>query len=643
MVTGGGVRADTLTLDAVRQEVAARWGFAELRPMQAEAIEAAVEGRDAVVVMPTGGGKSLCYQAPALVDARPHVVVSPLVALMEDQVASLRALGAPAACLHSQLDPRDSMEIEESVRAGELRLLYAAPERLLSGRTLSLLREVKPAALVIDEAHCISQWGHDFRPHYRRLAELRRALPDLAIRAFTATATPRVREDIAHQLELRDPAMLVGDFHRANLTYRVVPRTDRLGQIEAVCRRHAGRAVIAYANSRKQTEQIAEGLGRRGIEARAYHAGMGGEARRAIERDFARERVNVIVATVAFGMGIDRSDVRAVVHAGAPKSIEAYAQETGRAGRDGMAAECVLLYAPGDIVQWKRLLNDSPIGQYDEHGNELDTDAALAARAHQVALLEEMRRFASSPACRHAQLCAYFGQSLASDGESSGCGACDVCLGEVALMEGATEVAQQILSAVARCEQRFGARHIASVLRGERDERIERLGHDQLSVFGLMKGATVKRIGLLIDQLLDQELLAKTGEEYPVLALTGRSLAVLRGQETVTLTEPPAGTSTARRSSGHAEVADLTPSERALFEKLRGLRREIAESQDVPAYVVFSDATLRSMSRIRPRTVPSMRRVSGVGETKLERYGQAFFDAIEVFCETTPLSRDAPG
>jgi len=454
------------------------WGFETLRPMQGEAIEAALAGRDSLVVMPTGGGKSLCYQLPSLVSDSTDVVISPLVALMKDQVDALEAIGYPAAALHSGLSPEERSSILDRLRAGELRLLFSAPERLVNSGLLDTLARVGVKRFAIDEAHCISHWGHDFRPEYRQLALLRERFPQASLHAFTATATPRVRDDIASQLGLRDPAVLVGTFDRPNLVYRIVPRTDRVAQTLAILGRHQGEASIVYCISRRETERLAAKLAAEGLLARPYHAGLTVKERHRTQDAFAKETIDVVVATVAFGMGIDRSDVRLVLHTALPKSLEAYQQETGRAGRDGLAAECVLLYSSADVFSWEALVRKSAAE------SDLDEEEQESLVASQMHHLHAMRRYAQAARCRHAALSEYFGQSY----PAKSCDACDVCLGETAGLPDATVTAQKILSCVARVDQRFGVKHVCEVLRGAKTDAVIRNGHDRLSTYGLLDG-----------------------------------------------------------------------------------------------------------------------------------------------------------
>ncbi|HEY6364810.1 MAG TPA: RecQ family ATP-dependent DNA helicase, partial [Candidatus Binatia bacterium] len=502
------------------------WGFSELRPLQEQAIRAGLERRDSLVVMPTGSGKSLCYQVPAGLAQRTDIVVSPLISLMKDQVDGLGECGYPAAALYSGMPPDVLRKIEGQIATGRYRLVFVAPERLLTPRFLQLIERLQVRAFAIDEAHCISHWGHDFRPEYRQLAELKTRFPQASVHAYTATATERVRADIVAQLRLQNPAVLVGTFDRPNLVYRIVPRVDAQMQVLQVLRRHLGEAAIIYCISRKDTEAMAEWLQTNRLRAAFYHAGMEAEERRRTQDAFASQAIDVVAATVAFGMGIDRSDVRCVIHAAMPKSIEHYQQETGRAGRDGLEAECVLLYSAADVIRWESLIEKSAA--------EAAAPGEVSAAARE--LLEQMRRFCSDVYCRHCKLSEYFGQEYAK----SNCEACDVCLNEVEGLADATVTAQKILSCVARAGERFGAEHIVDVLLGADTERVRRWHHEQLTTYGLMKGANRKTLTNMLYQLLDGGLLERTAEERPVLRLNEASWEVLRGKRAVRLLQPKA-------------------------------------------------------------------------------------------------------
>ena len=608
----------------VLEALSKTWGYDTLRPQQAEAIHAGLTGRDSLVVLPTGGGKSLCYQLPPLITGRTDVVISPLISLMKDQVDGLRAAGYPAAAIHSNCTPEEIAEAERDLMAGKLRLIYMAPERLFSTRLPAMLAQVQVGAIAIDEAHCISHWGHDFRPEYRKLASLKERLPGAALHAFTATATPRVREDIADQLGLRDPALLVGIFDRPNLIYRVVPKVDARAQVAQVLLRHGGEAAIVYCISRKETESLASALVKRGIQAEAYHAGMAPEERRRIQDAFSEERLDVVVATVAFGMGIDRSNVRCVVHAGIPKSLEHYQQESGRAGRDGLAAECVLLYSAADAFKWRSLIERSCS----------EADDPQQAMESAVELLRHVENYARGLRCRHKSLSEYFGQSL----EGDACGACDVCMGEVEGVEDGTVTAQKLLSNVYRVARPFGITYLAEILAGGDTEQVRRWAHQELTTYGLLKGTPRSQIVNWYYQLLEQDLLAREGGDRPTLSLNQASMEVLKGDRQVQLLR--AAAKAPRRTKIDREGWEGV--DRDLFDHLRDRRREIADELDVPAYIVFGDATLRTMAAARPSTLPEMLAIKGIGERKLERFGQQFLDAIDAYAEDPILPDESP-
>jgi len=610
--------ADTAPLptdDARIADVLSRWwGFDTLRPLQADALRAALAGRDSLVVLPTGGGKSLCYQLPPLVDGATDVVISPLVALMKDQVDALEAIGYPAAAIHGALEASERARVRDRLIAGDLRLLFVAPERLVNTGLLDILARAGVRRFAVDEAHCISQWGHDFRPEYRQLALLRERFPHASIHAFTATATPRVREDIATQLGLRDPAVLVGTFDRPNLVYRVVPRTDRAGQVEAILGRHRGEASIVYCISRKETERLAARLAGAGLLAQPYHAGLDATRRHRTQEAFARETIDVVVATVAFGMGIDRSDVRLVLHTALPKSLEAYQQETGRAGRDGLAAECLLLYSSADVFSWEALVRKSAAE------SDLDADEQETLVRSQIEHLHAMRRYAQAARCRHAALSEYFGQRY----DAPTCGACDVCLGETSSLPEGTVTAQKIVSCVARVGGRFGVRHVAEVLRGARTEGVARHRHEELSTFGLLADLDQRAVENLVHQLLDQELLSRTGGDRPVVTLNDRSWELLRGVREVVLLEPRA----ARVRATRAEADDWEGVDRDLLERLRRWRRRVAEARGKPAWTIFDDKSLRSIARDRPASPAALLRCRGIGEKRLADFGAAILDIV---------------
>jgi len=643
-----------MDMDVLQRELRAAiervWGFRELRPLQGEAMAAMLGGRDSVVVMPTGGGKSLCYQAPGVVlgeqDRTATVVISPLIALMKDQVDSLKAVGVCAASLDSSASKRESDAAIADLRSGELRLLFVSPERLVGSDWLrSTLRNVGVKRFAIDEAHCISAWGHDFRPEYRQLSMLKEWFRGCSVHAFTATATERVRADIMGQLALEDAELLVGNFDRPNLTYRVLPRQDMLGQTVEVIERHKGEAGIIYCLRRKDVDELAAALNRRGLKAMAYHAGMTPGDRHAAQDAFVNEEVDLIVATVAFGMGIDRSSIRFVLHTGMPKSIEAYQQETGRAGRDGLEAECVLLFSQSDVITGLKLIEKS-VAEARSQGTEVDDAYVESSKQH----IRDMEDFLRRPVCRHQQLVNYFGQDYSPpvDGEEEsdvGCGACDVCLGDTQEVADGQVVAQKILSAIARTQERFGAGHVISILRGENLERIRQLGHDQLSVYGLLKDMGKGEVRDYVNQLIAQGAMGQeyvalsNGQQAAILKLNARSWAVMKGQAQAKLIQP-IHKSAEQEKERKKSREDWVGVDSELFEAMRALRKSIAEARGLPPYTVFSDATLRELARSRPSTMQKMRMIYGVGEKKLADFGEKFLGVITSHCAAKGLAMD---
>jgi ATP-dependent DNA helicase RecQ len=611
-------------MDQLLQVIKRHWGFSALRPLQEQAMRAALDGRDSLVVLPTGGGKSLCYQAPAVLRGGTTVVVSPLIALMKDQVDGLQACGVPAVQLDSSQSAAERFAYEQDVRDGAMRLVFVSPERLVLTDFTRLLCDLDVRTFAIDEAHCISHWGHDFRPEYRQLDRLRELFPAASIHAYTATATERVRRDIIAQLALRDPEVLVGNFDRPNLTYRVLPRQNELRQVLEVIERHPDEGGIIYCISRREVDELAAALRKRGVKAAAYHAGLSQDERRQAQDAFSDEKCDVVVATVAFGMGIDRSNIRFVLHARMPKSIEHYQQETGRAGRDGLDAECVLLYSGGDTHQWRSITEKS--------AQEAGAPPEFLAGALQH--LDHMDRYCRGAVCRHRALVEYFGQPY----EPQACGgACDLCLGDTEPVPDALVVAQKILSCVARVNQGFGIGHVSSVLRGENTENVRKRGHDRLSTYGLLKEHGKPAIRDFIYQLIGQGVLLQVGDEYPLLKLNPGSWEVMRGQRPVRLVQ------LARREKGErvkAEGVSWEGVDRDLFEALRGLRRRLAEERGWPPYRVFGDVTLRELARVRPSSLERMRFITGIGDAKLRDFGQSFFDLIDGHCGRHGLPRD---
>jgi ATP-dependent DNA helicase RecQ len=601
--------------DPLQDVLKTYWGFDDYLPLQREAMQCVFEDRDSLVVMPTGGGKSLCFQAPALCREGLAIVVSPLLALMKDQVDALTACGIPAAAVNSMLAVDEKRRIARQVEAGQLRLLYMSPERLVTPRTIEFLQNQHVAFFAIDEAHCISAWGHDFRPEYRGLRMLRDRFPGTAIHAYTATATETVRRDIADQLGLRDAAVLIGDFRRKNLQYHVARRERGFGQICAVIDRFRGQSGIIYCITRAEVEKTSAVLRELGYSALPYHAGMCDADRVRNQEAFLTEQADIIVATIAFGMGIDKSNVRYVIHAGMPKSLENYQQESGRAGRDGVEAECWLLFSGRDVMTWKRLIERMPAEA---------RDAATAA-------LNKIDDYARSVQCRHASLLEHFGQEW-NDGP---CEACDVCLGKLEVMEDALVIGQKILSCVLRLNERYGADYVSLVLIGSQDQRILSAGHEKLSTWGLLSDFRRQDVRQWIEQLVGQGYLCKEGE-FNIMRVTDAGRRLLSGHETPTLLRP----ATEVRAASTAAVDSWDGVDRGLFDALRALRRAEAAARDVPTYIIFGDATLRDMARRRPSTPTSFLEVNGVGQKKAADFGPQFLDRITTYCEQNGIAMD---
>lgn len=581
------------------------WGYESFRPLQERAMRAVESGRDSLVVMPTGGGKSLCFQVPAMAMEGLAVVVSPLISLMKDQVDALLECGIGAARVDSSQTPEENREAMRGAAEGKVRILYVSPERLVQGGFAAFLKTLRLSMIAIDEAHCISMWGHDFRPEYGQLGALRDFFPGVGLHAYTATATAQVRDDIVLQLGLRDPEILVGSFDRPNLFYRAEERGNLQEQVAAVIARHRGESGIVYCISRRAVEEMCGKLAAGGVSALPYHAGLDDATRKANQDAFIHDRADIIVATVAFGMGIDKPDVRFVIHAGMPQSLEHYQQESGRAGRDGLEAECCLFYSAADIMTW-RLIN-----------KELEPEqAAIAGRK-----LDAMYAYCAGASCRHKALLRHFEQELGADR----CGACDICAGEVAAMPDALVAAQKILSCVIRLRERFGADYVSKVLTGSKDERIVASGHDGLSTWGILSSSPQRAVRNWIEQLASQGFLRREGD-YGVLVVTEAGRQALKGQATPLLTMRKE-TSRKRRRSEIA-AAPAKGGDEGLFEALRGLRRRVADEKGVPAYLVFPDITLRDLAVRRPTTKAHFLQVSGVGQKKADAYSGLFLEFI---------------
>ncbi|HET6633247.1 MAG TPA: DNA helicase RecQ [Rhodanobacteraceae bacterium] len=595
------------------------FGYRAFRGQQRAIIDQVAGGGDALVLMPTGAGKSLCYQIPALLRPGTAIVVSPLIALMHDQVEALRQLGVAAECLNSSLEPGAQREIERALLAGALDLLYVAPERLLTDSFQALLARLPLALFAIDEAHCVSQWGHDFRPEYRQLGQLHQRFPEVPWLALTATADPPTRREIVERLALQGAAQFVSSFDRPNIRYRVVDREPGQGQLRDFLGRHRGESGIVYCLSRRKVEATAERLRADGIDALPYHAGLDPQTRHANQQRFLQGEGVVMVATIAFGMGIDKPDVRFVAHLDLPKSLEGYYQETGRAGRDGLPAEAWMTWGLGDMGTLMQFITSSTAGEERKRVERAKLDALLA--------------YAETTGCRRQRLLACFGETMEQP-----CGNCDNCL-EPPRTWDATVAAQKALSTVYRTGQRFGVGHLVKVLCGSEDARVQSLGHDQLSTYGIGTELDDRQWRGVFRQLLALGLLETDSDGYSTLRLGAASGAVLRGERALHLRKlaDRAGRRASRRAARGERAQrslEIAPHEEPLWQALRELRARLAKEQGVPAYVIFHDATLLAMLRERPRDLAALAAISGVGERKLERYGEAFVAVMAAALES---------
>ena len=611
----------------LREVLRRTFGYSGFRGQQEAVVEHTAGGGDSLVLMPTGGGKSLCYQIPALLREGVGVVVSPLIALMRDQVEALRQAGVRAACLNSSLSFREAREVEAALDAGRLDLLYVAPERLLGERTLDRLSRLRLALFAIDEAHCVSQWGHDFRPEYLQLSVLPRRFPEVPRIALTATADEPTRREIIQRLGLGEARVFVSGFDRPNIRYAVVPKASAREQLRRFLEeRHRGDAGIVYCLSRRKVEQTAEWLQDQGVDALSYHAGLEADERRRNQDRFVRREGVVMVATIAFGMGIDKSDVRFVAHLDLPKSIEAYYQETGRAGRDGLPADAWMAYGIQDVVTLRQMVEGSEAGPDRKRLDLRKLDAMLG--------------YCELTTCRRRALLAYFGESR--DGP---CGNCDNCLAPVETWD-ATEAAQKALSCVYRTEQRFGVAYVIDVLTGKDNERIRRFGHHRLSTHGVGADLDAREWRSVFRQLVVRGLLSVDYDGYGSLRLTESSRPVLRGETSLHMRREarPPRRERRRGGTGPAPPTGSASWDHGLWDALRQRRRELAQSQGVPPYVIFHDAALREMVEHRPRTLEDFARISGVGETKLQRYGNDFIDVIHRHAPPSPsVEEGGPG
>jgi len=581
------------------------FGYGEFRGQQEAIIAAALTGRDSLVLMPTGGGKSLCYQIPALVRDGVGIVVSPLIALMEDQVRALREAGVAAAFLNSTLRRAEQSDVIAALRRGKLDLVYLAPERLLQEETRELLRSLPVSIVAIDEAHCVSQWGHDFRAEYLGLNVLKELFPGVPRMALTATATPPTRAEIVARLELDDPDVFVSSFDRPNIRYLVQVKTDPRPQLAEFLRGHRGEPGIVYCLSRDKTEATAEWLVEQGIAAVPYHAGLPAEMRARNQRRFLDEDALVVVATIAFGMGIDKPDVRFVAHLDLPKSIESYYQETGRAGRDGEPADAWMVYGLQDVVQLRQFVDTSEADEQHKRRERAKLDALLG--------------WCEVTECRRRPLLGYFGEQRLEP-----CGNCDNCTSPPATWDG-TEAARKLLSTVYRTGQTFGAAHVIDVLLGNATEKVQRHRHERLSVFAVGADLPAGQWRSLLRQLVVKSYLRVDHEGYGALALTEASRALLRGETTLSVRED---TKAAPRKKARAPAGDVAPADQELWQALRECRRELAAEQNVPPYVIFHDATLKAMAATRPADRDALLTISGVGQAKVARYGERFLSVL---------------
>lgn len=588
------------------------FGYPTFRPPQEEIIAQVMRGEDAFVIMPTGGGKSLCYQIPALHRSGVGIVVSPLISLMKDQVDALNANGVAAACYNSTLTEAGSRRVLADLHKGRLDLLYVAPERLMAENFLERLKELEIALFAIDEAHCISQWGHDFRPEYVQLGRLRGIFPAVPLIALTATADPQTRADIIQRLGLSGAACHVCGFDRPNILYTVIEKQKPFQQLMKFLQGRPGEAGIVYALSRKRVEEVAGRLAAAGMEAAPYHAGLPDAERRRVQEAFMRDDLRIVVATVAFGMGIDKPNVRFVVHYDLPRNIESYYQETGRAGRDGLPAEAFLLFGYGDIAISRALIESG--GNAEQNRIELHK-------------LNAMIGFAEALTCRRRVLLGYFGERLEED-----CGNCDLCLNPPDRYD-ATEEARKALSCVYRVGQRFGMGHVIEVLRGSQSQRVRNLGHDRLSTYGIGSSLSQDAWGSLIRQLVHLGYIEQDMGNYSVLRLSPRARPLLRGEEKLVLARPRMRIITAKKETKRGREG-IAYDER-LFQSLRVLRKRLADEQQVPPFVVFGDTTLQEMAAFRPTDPEGLARISGVGKHKLGRYGADFLRVIREFCGVT--------
>jgi len=594
----------------VLEQLKAYFGFDRFLPLQEEIITKVLAKRDTLVLMPTGGGKSLCYQLPALRFKGLTLVVSPLIALMKDQVDGLLANGVPAGLLNSTLTAQEANQVQDQARQGKIKILYVAPERLAISGFQRFLQSLDVSLIAIDEAHCISEWGHDFRPDYRNLKSLRKDFPGVPVIALTATATEPVREDIVNQLALDKPEIFISSFNRPNLTYTIQPKTEPLGSLLHLLEKHQGGSAIIYRFSRKATEETALELSERGFSALPYHAGLERDLRRETQEKFIRDQVQIVVATIAFGMGIDKPDVRLVVHYDLPKTVEGYYQETGRAGRDGLPSDCVLFYSYGDRSKQEYFI--SQIEDDDER-----------EKAHTK--LEQVLALCDLQTCRRAYLMEYLGESW----PETDCGGCDICLLPREEFD-ATEIAQKILSAAVRTGERFGVNYLVDVLRGSANKAVRTKGHHELPVFGISRDVDADELKEMVRSLVTNGLLAQNGGDYPTLGVSQKGRKFLNDREKLTLTRLKQTTPVQKTAlAGDRETAYDTK----LFDELAALRLEIATDREVPAYQIFGNKSLQQMAFHMPQNEVEFSKISGVGDAKLRDFSERFLEVINEYTQ----------
>jgi len=588
------------------------FGFSEFRPLQKDIIESILDGKDTFVLMPTGGGKSLCYQLPALKLEGLTLVISPLISLMKDQVDSLKANGIPAEFINSSLSFNEIKKTQKEILNGKVKILYVTPERLSSERFKSFLKKVKVSMIAVDEAHCISEWGHDFRPAYRNLKTLKTAFPEIPIAAFTATATKRVRRDILNQLNLSNPELFISSLDRENLKFQVIRKNNARGKLLTILEKYRDESVIIYCFSRKSTKKLSADLRANGYRTKAYHAGLDSNKRSKVQELFIKDEINIIVATIAFGMGIDKLDVRLVVHYTFPKSIEGYYQEIGRAGRDGLPSECIMFYTYADIRKHRYFIDEINDEKLKKQGERK---------------LREMMDYAEAASCRRKYLLEYFGENY----EKKNCQGCDYCLTDRELFE-ATTIAQKVISAIIKLDERFGLNYTSDVLMGSQKKKILNRNHDQISVYGIVDEFSKDQLKQIIRSLIGAGLIERTRGEYPVLTVTAKGEKFLKNKEKIELPKPKERKK--GKKWGEKKTIDYDVD---LFEKLRTLRKKIADEMEVPAFIVFSDASLQEMSYYLPADLISFGKISGVGEKKLKSFGEDFLAVINKYREENNL------